>query len=229
MVGTAFQRMILCFSINSSTSAGSKRPRGSTRVSPTMTARMTVVMPPMWNSGPVMRVTSCAARSIWCGSFLVTCAVICRRASGARCGSTTALGWPEVPEVNMMKAGSPSSPEVSTSVRSAPWPELSMSQGPVGYCAGTLSAVRASASVRTGPIRASPLAISVALHQALASTGTAPAAKQAQTLAIHSGLFQPRMKTRSPRFTPSLIRAAALAAMALCMSPKVRVCSPCTT
>ena len=58
MVGTALHRLIFHCSISCMASAGSNRPAGITRVSPTMTARSRVCTPPMWNIGPVCRLVS---------------------------------------------------------------------------------------------------------------------------------------------------------------------------
>ena len=139
MVGTAVQRLILWRSINSSTSAGSYLPACTTSVSPTITARSSVCIWPTWNRGPVISAMSCADSSTWCGSFFVTCSVMCRRASTARCDSTTAFGWPDVPDVKMMSAVSSSSCEPSGSfavLRCA----AGMAQGPHRLPAGILGA-----------------------------------------------------------------------------------------
>ena len=154
------------------------------------------------------------------------CSVICRRASTARCDRTTAFGSPDVPEVKMIRAVSSSSGLLSPGASPSGVCTGAIAQGPQRDPAGIFAAAGASARVRAGSSAASPFAISAALHHVLASTGTAPAHRHAQKFTTHSGLFQPRMKTRSPRFTPKSCNSATLARTAICMSSNVRTRSP---
>ena len=105
---------------------------------------------------------------------------------------------------------------------------MSTAQGPQRHAGGILAAPCASASVSAGCSATRASASSPALHQPLASTGVAPICRQAQKLTIHSGLFQPRRKTRAPRPTSRATSSRAFAPMACRSTSKVTTRSPCT-
>ena len=87
-------------------------------------------------------------------------------------------------------------------------------QVPVRTPGGTIRAPRVSASTNCGSSRVTACSSSCGLHQALASTGTAPRDTIAQKLITHSGLLNPRMKTRSPAPMPWPASSVAFAAAA---------------
>src|SRR5271166_2854180 len=111
IVGTAPQTLTRSRSMRSSTWPELKRPSRNTIVLPPSMASSSDWMPPMWNSGPLCRMTS-GGRSprSWCGSRFDTTIRFCRLAMTERCASTAALARPVVPAVKMMSAGSSSPP-----------------------------------------------------------------------------------------------------------------------
>ena len=111
IVGTAPQMLTRSRSIRSSTWPESKRPSRNTIVLPPSMASSSDWTPPIWNSGPLCKMTS-GGRSprSWCGSRFDTTSRFCRLAMTERCASTAALARPVVPAVKMISAGSSSLP-----------------------------------------------------------------------------------------------------------------------
>ena len=192
MVGTAPQRCTPSDSMRSSTCSGSNRPVLNTMRPPVMVWVSRVAKAPIWNSGVQIRFTGCGASgSSRCGNCRDLASTLCWLATTARNDNSTALGMPELPEVNSTTAGSSSAsgPGIRGGVPDAVAPSARISA--MSSTATPSAAARSGASVITarGAVRAMEWAASCGLHQRLPSTGTAPSDQIAQSATTQSGLL----------------------------------------